>query len=186
MLDRLFADAIASMQTATRRYAKRQTSWIRNQLLPEIRRAQAAGEDAHVFLLDATDPTQWDKRVRAPAEAILSGTPRAATDPAFLRGEPLPDPSTLSAVAAEQLAVALPSEGRIARNALVACDVCTRDPAQPFLVRESERAKHMQSRTHRYALRRRTRDAWIAERRAQGASVREARAAHADEAQDAD
>ena len=35
------------MKTGTRRYAKRQTSWIRNQLLPAVRQAQARGEQVH-------------------------------------------------------------------------------------------------------------------------------------------
>lgn len=62
------------MQVATRRYAKRQTSWIRNQLLPEIHRAQEKGEEVYIYVLDASDPSQWDDRVHKPAEAITQGT----------------------------------------------------------------------------------------------------------------
>jgi len=44
------------MKTANRQYAKRQTSWIRNKLLPAVRASKAAegGKRAEVYLLDAT------------------------------------------------------------------------------------------------------------------------------------
>ena len=160
------------MKTGTRRYAKRQTSWIRNQLLPAVRQAQARGEHVHLYLLDATDPALWDAHVREPAEAITR---------AFLRGEPLPDPRSLSTAAATHLAPLFasgaPDPGRIERNRLYACPECTQDPERPFLVRESERGKHQSSRTHRYAVKRRTRQAWIAERQREGAGRRAERQA---------
>ena len=146
------------MQTATRRYAKRQTSWIRNQLLPEICRAQARGEDVWLYLLDATELQHWDERVRVPARDILRS---------FLQHESMCDPASLSSAAAEHLQhVVQRTEGRIQRNKLVPCEICTHDEAQPFLFRENERGKHEQSRTHRYALKRRTKDAYIAACRA--------------------
>jgi len=162
----LFDQAIVSMQTATRRYAKRQTSWIRNQLVPEIQKAQAAGEEVWLYLLDASDAAQWDTQVRAPAERLLQ---------TFLKGGPMPDATQQSAAAAEQLLVEPKGGGRLERNRLVQCDVCTRDASQPFLFRENERHKHEQSRTHRYALKRRTRDAYIAACKASGEAVRQER-----------
>ena len=144
-----------------RRYAKRQTSWIRNQLLPEIRKAQERGEDVWLYLLDATDPAFWRERVSDPAHRILE---------AFIAHDPMPDPRAQSAAAAEQLAVPEQTGSRLERNRLVACDTCTSDEAQPFLYRENERDKHMQSRTHRMALKRRSRAAYIAEGRARARS----------------
>ena len=44
-------------------------------------------------------------------------------------------------------------------------------------MRESERGKHQSSRTHRYAVKRRTRQAWIAERQREGAGRRAERQA---------
>lgn len=70
---RLFDAAIAAMQVGTRRYAKRQTSWIKNQLIPAVAAAQARGEEAHIFLLDVTDPSCWTECVRDPAIAIAKG-----------------------------------------------------------------------------------------------------------------
>lgn len=164
----LFDQAITSMQTATRRYAKRQTSWIRNQLVPEIQKARAAGEEVWLYLLDATDVSQWATQVREPAQRLLQ---------TFLDGGSMPDPTQLSPAAAEQLQVEAKEGGRLERNRLVQCDVCTHNPSQPFLFRENERYKHEQSRTHRYAFKRRTRDAYIAACKASGEAVRQERQA---------
>lgn len=155
---KLFDEAIVQMQTATRRYAKRQTSWIRNQLLPEIHKAQRRGEDVWVYVLDATDLAAWDNEVSEPAKAVLE---------AFLRHAPMPRAEEVSRAASEQLRAPDTSGGdTIKRNRLVACDVCTSDASQPFLYRESERSKHMQSRTHRMSVKRRTKSAYIAAARA--------------------
>ncbi|WFD06128.1 leukotriene-A4 hydrolase [Malassezia vespertilionis] len=163
----LFQEAIQAMQVATRRYAKRQVSWIKNQLLPEIRCAQARGEDVYLYVLDASDPAQWHEHVRRKAEAITH---------AFLQGAPMPDPSSVCARASDLLQSDARAQGKMERNQMFTCDVCTSDPAHPFRVRETERAKHTASRTHRTACKRRTRQAWIAENKAQGASIRRARA----------
>ena len=44
------------MKIANRQYAKRQTSWIRNKLLPAVQASKAVeeGKSAEVYLLDAT------------------------------------------------------------------------------------------------------------------------------------
>lgn len=150
------------MQVATRRYAKRQTSWIRRQLLPAVLTAQAHGEDVTLFLLDATDLAQWNDAVAAPAKAILL---------AFLRGETLPDPRSLSAAAHEQLAPPTSTGlGRVERNRLQQCEVCTAQPTEPVMVRAVEWERHLQSRSHRRALKRRTKAAYVAARRAQAQS----------------
>ena len=57
-----FDNAVRTMKTSTRQYAKRQVKWIRGKLLPAVRdeaaRARAEGEggegDVVVVLLDAT------------------------------------------------------------------------------------------------------------------------------------
>lgn len=43
--------AVEKMKTSTRQYAKRQVSWIRNKLLPEVR---AAGDEFSSYLLDVS------------------------------------------------------------------------------------------------------------------------------------
>ena len=44
------------MKTSNRRYAKRQSQWIRNKLLPAVQASKAAegGKSVEVYLLDAT------------------------------------------------------------------------------------------------------------------------------------
>jgi tRNA A37 N6-isopentenylltransferase MiaA len=85
------------MKTANRQYAKRQTSWIRNKLLPAVRASKAAegGKSAEVYLLDATgldyayyprlgnrrlivelispEPEEWTSAVRDLAVGLTEG-----------------------------------------------------------------------------------------------------------------
>jgi tRNA dimethylallyltransferase len=51
-----FTDAVELMKLSTRRYAKRQVSWIKNKLLPAVRAANGEGGSpvAPTYLLDAT------------------------------------------------------------------------------------------------------------------------------------
>jgi tRNA dimethylallyltransferase len=54
--EKKYQEAVEEMKTANRQYAKRQTSWIRNKLLPAVRASKPAEGDksAEVYLLDAT------------------------------------------------------------------------------------------------------------------------------------
>ena len=85
------------MKTSNRQYAKRQTSWIRNKLLPAVRASKAAeeGKSAEVYLLDATglhypsfpkledqrlivefistEPEEWSSVVRDLAVSLTEG-----------------------------------------------------------------------------------------------------------------
>lgn len=170
---RLFNEAIAAMQVGTRRYAKRQTSWIKNQLIPAVAAAQERGEETYIYLLDATDQRCWEESVHKPALTILD---------AFLGGGQMPDPVELSDSAASELAALRDQstskvvQSRVETNRMYTCPECTSDSSRPFLVRENERKKHMQSRTHRSSIKRRTRSAWIAHNKEAGESVRVARA----------
>ncbi|KAL7007995.1 tRNA dimethylallyltransferase, mitochondrial [Cystobasidiomycetes sp. EMM_F5] len=93
----IFAESLDRMKIGTRRYARRQITWIRNTLLPLIQQSQrsvdgkAPSNSVHLYLLDATgtfhhtlliasklmfktDPGQWDNRVKAKATSMLSGS----------------------------------------------------------------------------------------------------------------
>jgi tRNA dimethylallyltransferase len=57
--DKAFSDAVENMKQSTRKYAKRQVSWLRNKLLPAVYAANASsGQETELFtptyLLDAT------------------------------------------------------------------------------------------------------------------------------------
>jgi tRNA dimethylallyltransferase len=63
--------AIQQMKTNTRTYVRRQLSWINNKLIPLC--AQQ-GRKTPIYILDATDPTNWNTKVLAPALAIAQGS----------------------------------------------------------------------------------------------------------------
>ncbi|GAA95725.1 uncharacterized protein L969DRAFT_45144 [Mixia osmundae IAM 14324] len=71
--EKALAKANEQMFFGTRQYARRQVKWIRKQLLPLIDRNQAApdrGHDTLIYVLDATDLSQWQERVADPAIAL--------------------------------------------------------------------------------------------------------------------
>ncbi|KAG0724675.1 tRNA dimethylallyltransferase [Chionoecetes opilio] len=63
---RLYEAGVAAMKLATRQYTKRQLRWIKNRFLtPSDRKVPP------LYMLDATDPTQWETRVGGPAQAVV-------------------------------------------------------------------------------------------------------------------
>lgn len=83
--------AIEKTQAATRQYANRQARWIRIKLLNAL---FGAGYKSNMFLLDGSDLPEWHAHVTQPATSIANN---------FLEGQPLVEPTTLSAAAAENL-----------------------------------------------------------------------------------
>ncbi|ETW85624.1 hypothetical protein HETIRDRAFT_309881 [Heterobasidion irregulare TC 32-1] len=97
--EKAFAEAVDDMKLSTRKYAKRQVSWIRNKLLPAMYAAQPSKElaTAVAYLLDATElGDQWTTNVKEVAFQITQG---------FLKQAPLPDPRSLSIAAMNMLSV---------------------------------------------------------------------------------
>lgn len=123
-------EGIQRTKAATRQYAKRQNRWIHLKLLHAMK---AAGLERNMFLLDATDISQFSAKVEAVAADITR---------AFLAGESLPVPTSLSALAEEML---LPKakETRSARY----CDAC--DKTMMF---EAEWLQHLRSKGHKNAM----------------------------------
>src|SRR5204863_3657281 len=83
--------AIEQTKAATRQYARRQSSWIRIKLFNALVEARISDR---LFLLDGSDVSEWSKTVTVPATEITS---------AFLKGECLPPPASLSAAAETML-----------------------------------------------------------------------------------
>lgn len=147
--DKLFASAVEQMKYGTRQYAKRQIRWLKNKLLPAIYSANGGGDHAAallpVYLLDATElGDQWTSRVLDQGQRIME---------AFLGGETLPDPLSLSERAREMLTIDVkptsPTEVLRARRKVV-CPACTLDTSQPFMVEEGPQLEaHRRSRAHR-------------------------------------
>ncbi|KAG6849414.1 hypothetical protein H0H93_008660 [Arthromyces matolae] len=135
----LLAAAIEHMKLATRQYAKRQVTWIRNKLLPAVYAANTEETTVPIYLLDATEQgAQWNKNVR---------------DLDFLASNKLPDPSQLSERAGDLLSIEKktldPVSVLSARQKRI-CDVCTHHPERPFMVEEGrEWDAHRNTRVHR-------------------------------------
>ena len=126
--------AIEKTQAATRQYANRQVKWIRIKLLNAL---FGAGGKSNMFLLDGSDLSRWEEQVTQPATTITDG---------FLSGQTLPEPSTLSAAAAENL---IPKRNYDLgqRPDLWQKKVC--ETCGIVSITESEWKQHGKSRTHR-------------------------------------
>ncbi|RKO87612.1 IPP transferase-domain-containing protein [Blyttiomyces helicus] len=149
-LEALRATSVEEMMRATRRYARRQVTWIRNKLAP-MSLAEMGGEegkDMGFFLLDASSLEEWKARVSD------LGISLAKT---FLAQAPLPSPQSLSSHAA----ALLPAPGTPARlppQTKRTCPVCVDriTGAGKVLTGDKEWEVHLATRIHL----RNSRSAW--------------------------
>ncbi|KAI0055477.1 tRNA isopentenyltransferase, partial [Artomyces pyxidatus] len=158
-----YTGAVEEIKNATRKYAKRQVSWIRNKLLPALSSSKRSVQDDDVrssraYLLDATElGDKWISNVRDPAANIAK---------AFLKLEPMPDPFSTSGYASEMLATAAkptdPTAVLAARQKIV-CPTCTLDDARPVMIEEgSEWSAHQKTKAHqRLASKAKRTDTWF-------------------------
>lgn len=73
-------EAIEAMKSSTRQYATQQLKWIKFKLLPL---AHTLGTtNMPIYILDATDPTQWSTKVLSPALTVATGPPTLPLSPA--------------------------------------------------------------------------------------------------------
>lgn len=136
-LDRLISRGIEATQAATRQYAKSQARWIRIKLLNALREADGF---SNLFLLDASDISRYNDVAVQPAIDITTK---------FLQGNDLPDPSLLSAAAAEMLAG--PKAQDLSRNRELwvrqTCEFCG-----VTAVTEALWKRHVESNRHKKAV----------------------------------
>lgn len=125
----LEAETVERTKISTRQYAKRQVRWIRLKLLPALHDSRS---DRNTFLLDAADLSKWSLNVETVALNIVGS---------FLKGEDLPQPSSLSS-AAQQMLVTKNKPNRVAKH----CQACDRT-----LMSDEEWALHLKSKGHRSA-----------------------------------
>ncbi|KAG5437784.1 hypothetical protein PCANB_000497 [Pneumocystis canis] len=135
--------ALSEMKLATRRYARKQVKWIRNKLYPLC---QEAGSDVRFYLLDATNPEQWETHVQNLAIKL-------ATD--FLNDKPACDPLSLNETAAILLAPK-PIPNYASQTDLwkhYVCHVCKTSSNKPLVaVGLIQWTIHIQGRRHRKML----------------------------------
>jgi len=145
--------AVQSMKQSTRKYAKRQVSWIKNKLIPTVLgvNESAVGQITPFYLLDATElGDSWYDNVLHVADAITRD---------FLDKQPLPNPVELSPAARAQLVVPAKSirpSDALARRRKIVCPVCSLDPDRPVMIEEGEQwESHQRKRSHLGLARRR-------------------------------
>ena len=129
--ERLRQEGIERTKIATRQYAKRQDRWIRLRLQ---RAVNAADLMRNMFLLDATNSSQWSDKVDAKAQSIVG---------AFISGSALPEPHSLSD-AAEKLLVSSEEEAKCVTH----CEACGKT-----LMFHSQWINHLKSKGHRVSVR---------------------------------
>lgn len=135
------AQGLAEMKTATRRYAKYQTRWIRLQQFPRLKDEVPAAVDA-LYLLDSTDVSAYRDNVVLPAAEITEK---------FLAGEARPLPQDISQLARDVLEPAKAQPEKAQPNERK-CDTCN-----VTIMYDHAWEKHMKSKSHRAALNRRKR-----------------------------
>ncbi|KAA1479626.1 tRNA isopentenyltransferase [Dentipellis sp. KUC8613] len=144
--DQAFTIAVEAMKLSTRKYAKRQVSWLRNKLLPEVHAANELVDtrDVVVYLLDATElGDKWGSEVCDNAASLTQD---------FLDNKPLPEPTSFSESAKTMLSVTSkpkdPTAVLQARRKTI-CTACTVNELQPVMIDESDRRAHERTRDHR-------------------------------------
>jgi tRNA dimethylallyltransferase len=139
-LETLKESCLESVKTSTRQYSTRQVQWIRRKLWTAL---ADIGANNQLYVLDTTDPGDWDTSVAEPMERIVQ---------AFLRNEDLPEPKTLSQLAEEALTerehnytkAAIPP-AQILKQ--MTCELCNRT-----MMGQEQWNIHMRASSHRRAL----------------------------------
>lgn len=135
-------DCIERMKTRTRQYAKRQVKWIKKMLIPDIK--------GDIYLLDATDLSQWDTNASQRAIAISND---------FISNRPIKQERAPEAL--EELL----SKGETTMKKLddwthYTCNVCRNaDGKNVVAIGEKYWKIHLGSRRHKSNLKRNTRQA---------------------------
>jgi tRNA dimethylallyltransferase len=136
-LEKLEKEAVERVQAGTRQYARRQLRWIQYKLLSALTRSHATEK---LFVLDGSDLSQWDDQVSRRASDLTR---------AFLSGDDLPDPRSLSSLAAEVLKP--PARGDLSHSKDLweqrTCDIC-----QITTVMTEVWQKHVLSKRHKKAV----------------------------------
>ncbi|KAJ1840670.1 tRNA dimethylallyltransferase, mitochondrial, partial [Coemansia sp. RSA 2703] len=146
--EKLRLKGIEDMKTSTRRYAKRQITWIRNKLLPECRSTATKTVKAHSYILDATDLKTWN------AEVLRNGLDIAQK---FIVDAELPAPETISNTASKLLAEVKGKPNSILAWKKHLCSVCSmsaedaRDgvAVEVWLNGDDEYKQHLRSKQHK-------------------------------------
>lgn len=143
-------NGIASMKQATRKYAKRQTKWIKKKLLYMTKDVQSREEDTvHVGVLDATDLNDWSSKVSQRGVSIAKD---------FLNHQPFMH--ALAPAGLEHLLDTRTEEESFSPSKWkhFTCDVCFTGEGNPHIsIGQEAWDVHVKSRRHRQALKKQKR-----------------------------
>lgn len=127
VLETIKQEGVIQTKVHSRQYAKRQVRWIRSKLIHTL---QYSNLSRTLFLLNGSDLSRWSIDVEDQASDLVA---------AFLRNEPLPEPTSLSEVAEEMLQPSKKEE-IFARY----CKTCDKT-----LMSEDDWHKHVNGKRHR-------------------------------------
>lgn len=136
ILLRAFQKSLEAMKIGTHQYAKRQTSWLRNKLIPELQFRNRIQTKLPLLILDGTDENSWKGKVSSPALHAVD---------AFLQDLPVPHANAQL----EQIEEDSPRENVV----FDICPICTLDEKEPVMVLRSQWKAHNYGKTHRAGLR---------------------------------
>ncbi|KAJ5915019.1 hypothetical protein N7504_003902 [Penicillium tannophilum] len=135
-LEKLKHSCLELIRIATRQYGTSQVKWIRNKLWRALSDVGMAGR---LYLLDSSDISKWQENITGPSEELFA---------AMLRGEPTPDPKSLSQLA-NQVFGDKEAKALTASTDLT-CYTC--DKCQKTMAGEEQWNIHLKSKAHRRAL----------------------------------
>ena len=124
-------ECIEAVKAATRQYAKRQNRSIRLTLADLLAKASSLDK---MFLMDCTDLGRWTEMVSEPSQRIAD---------AFLKGDRLPKPSSLSSLAESVLARSSKGSGK-PKFLAQECSIC-----EKVLMTAGEWNQHLKSSGHK-------------------------------------
>ncbi|KAA8896742.1 hypothetical protein DIURU_005754 [Diutina rugosa] len=145
-----WAEGIERMKSRTRQYAKYQVKWIKRLLGVELQKEARFNwvNGGKMYLLDATDLSQWSTRVRDRGVAIASE---------FIARSPITEPQApphLEHILPSEEYLATITSGKTLEGARqwkhFQCDICKDSHGNPLVsVGEEQHRLHMKSRRHR-------------------------------------
>jgi len=92
-LEKLKNSGIEKMKNATRRYSRKQISWIKNKILPRFTEEESLDpHQARLYILDISDVNQWNESVTKISHNVLKS---------FIKKEDTPDPRNINPAAKE-------------------------------------------------------------------------------------
>ncbi|KAF7591974.1 hypothetical protein BBP40_000821 [Aspergillus hancockii] len=133
-LNALKESCIESIKIATRQYSVSQVKWIRNKLWSAL---AEAGMAHHLYLLDSTNVEDWEKCITQPSELITQ---------CLLKGEPTPDPKSISELAKSILG-AKEAQSQNGPEFVARCFTC--DVCHKTMVNEEQWNVHINGHSHK-------------------------------------